>query len=595
MKKTKVKNKKRRRVMGFLLLGVLLAASVGILVLTYEPMLPRDKDKEFVGGSGISVDGASEVQLDSLYKLCKVWGYTKYYHPSVIDGTLNWNAELFRVLPGVLAAETGEEANQVLYEWLNQFPASYERTESSREWQEIQEEQGYGAADLSWISDRAFLGEDLSSYLESLADLGVAERAHAYASFDQVLQTVKFDGEETPFMDPSDDGMRLLALFRFWNAYGYYSPNLHLTKTDWDTVLKESIPVMLQADDHRSYVLAIAQIVAETADGHVRVGDPENVCQRFYGDYSLPCSVQRIDGQIVVQQVEESSTLQAGDILLAIDGMTMDARIQELSRYIALPEPEKFGGGMKGALLTTEGAKAQVLVSRDGQELELMVDTQEEFYIGKNPYQNGLLEDGRIGYLDPAALEGEKHVEELMEEFASTEGIIVDLRKYPSVLIVYLLGEYLIPEPTDFAFLTFPNQAYPGYFYRQDDCMQSGSGELKEIFRIAKTHPQYEGKVMLLMDEESVSQSEFTIMALRQSPNATVIGSPSFGADGNVTSIGLPGNIIVRFTGLGVYTPEGGQTQCVGLTPDVECYPTVEGLRQGRDELVEKAVELILE
>ena len=49
----------------------------------------------------------------------------------------------------------------------------------------------------------------------------------------------------------------------------------------------------------------------------------------------------------------------------------------------------------------------------------------------------------------------------------------------------------------------------------------------------------------------------------------------------------------MSITGLGVYTPEGKQTQRCGLEPDVECYPSIEGIRDGRDELLEKAVEII--
>ena len=45
---------------------------------------------------------------------------------------------------------------------------------------------------------------------------------------------------------------------------------------------------------------------------------------------------------------------------------------------------------------------------------------------------------------------------------------------------------------------------------------------------------------------------------------------------------------------LGIYTPEGGQTQRCGLRPDVECYPTLEGVRGGKDELIEKAIEVIV-
>lgn len=46
-------------------------------------------------------------------------------------------------------------------------------------------------------------------------------------------------------------------------------------------------------------------------------------------------------------------------------------------------------------------------------------------------------------------------------------------------------------------------------------------------------------------------------------------------------------------TGLGVYYPDKSETQRVGLKPDIYVKPTIQGIREGRDELVEKAVELI--
>jgi len=79
----------------------------------------------------------------------------------------------------------------------------------------------------------------------------------------------------------------------------------------------------------------------------------------------------------------------------------------------------------------------------------------------------------------------------------------------------------------------------------------------------------YDKKVVLIMDESTISQSEFTIMSLRNGANVTVIGRNSIGADGNVTSLPLPGRISMTYTGLGVYYPDGGQTQRIGLFPDI--------------------------
>jgi C-terminal processing protease CtpA/Prc len=82
-------------------------------------------------------------------------------------------------------------------------------------------------------------------------------------------------------------------------------------------------------------------------------------------------------------------------------------------------------------------------------------------------------------------------------------------------------------------------------------------------------------------------------MAFRTVPGAKVVGSTTAGADGNVSFITLPGNISTAISGLGVYYPDGRETQRVGIVPDVAVTPTIRGIREGRDEVLEKAVQLI--
>lgn len=586
----------KKKAAGCFLLAIVLAACVFVIIHAYEPPLKRAGDKEFLSGSQIRIKQASDIQLKSLYKLCKVWGFAKYHHPSVVDGTLNWDAELFRVLPELLQAKTGEEANEVLYHWLSRFPFEPEETEEARIWQELQVDIGAGSLDTGWIQNADFLGEDLCSYMEKLSRTFIADRSNAYASFTMDAPFVSFNNEIMLPFKPEDAGVKLLSLFRFWNIYEYYSPNRQITKKDWDEVLKESIPEMLAAQNYRDYVLAVARVTAATADAHITISDKEHTLARYYGKYFLPCSIKVIAGQLVVDQTAENGQeLRAGDIIEAIDGISVRQRITELSRYTALPEPDKFVLKMGTALLGTEKEKAEVQVIRNDEKLVLQVKSSESPYTFRNPYSNGFIEQGQIGYIDPSALK-KGDLEKLMKEFAAAKGIIVDLRYYPSVFIPYLLGEYITPEPKQFVRMTYPNQATPGSFFYMDN-FYSGAGALDILNGEAGSaeYPPYRGRVILLMDETSMSQSEFTIMALRQSPNAVVVGSPSIGADGNVARLSLPGNITMNITGLGVYTPEGKQTQRVGLKPDVECLPTVEGLREGRDELIEKAAELILE
>jgi C-terminal processing protease CtpA/Prc len=52
----------------------------------------------------------------------------------------------------------------------------------------------------------------------------------------------------------------------------------------------------------------------------------------------------------------------------------------------------------------------------------------------------------------------------------------------------------------------------------------------------------------------------------------------------------VPGDVWITFTGQEVRHADGRQLQRVGVVPDLRVEPTLEGLREGRDEVLEAAV-----
>ncbi len=52
---------------------------------------------------------------------------------------------------------------------------------------------------------------------------------------------------------------------------------------------------------------------------------------------------------------------------------------------------------------------------------------------------------------------------------------------------------------------------------------------------------------------------------------------------------------MVMYTAQGIYTPDGGQTQRIGVSPDIEVKRTIQGIKEGKDEMLEAAVEYIQE
>jgi C-terminal processing protease CtpA/Prc len=96
-----------------------------------------------------------------------------------------------------------------------------------------------------------------------------------------------------------------------------------------------------------------------------------------------------------------------------------------------------------------------------------------------------------------------------------------------------------------------------------------------------------------LVNEQTQSSAEYTAMALRSAPHAVVMGSQTAGADGDMSFVPFPGGFRSPFSGLGIYYPDGTDTQGAGIVPDVFAYPTREGIATGRDEVLEKAENYI--
>ena len=191
--------------------------------------------------------------------------------------------------------------------------------------------------------------------------------------------------------------------------------------------------------------------------------------------------------------------------------------------------------------------------------------------------------NGDIGYVYPAKYKNTQ-LPAIIETFKNTKGIIVDMRCYPSDFMPFTFGNYIKANTSSFVLFTNSSIQHPGQFVFLGN---AANGK--------KDDNTYKGKVVVIVNEQSQSNAEYTTMAFQSSPNVKVIGSTTAGADGNVSYITLPGGVSTMISGIGVYYPDKTETQRVGVKIDLVIKPTLEGFRQGKDELLEKAVQLVRE
>jgi hypothetical protein len=573
-----VKQKIKSIVFVFILFSALLSYGQ-----SQESVLKAGTDLEFQFGSKISSVELSASTQENLAVLGKVWGFLKYYHPSIAKGDINWDHELFRILPKIMDGKSQIERNDLILEWIDQLGHVESGQYPAFDTASVKLKPNY-----NWI-DPHELGEKTVKRLNTIKQAR-RENKHHYVAFDPFLAHPEFINEESYSQTAFPDaGLRLLSLFRFWNIIQYFYPYRYLLDDHWHDVLNEFIPRYLSATNELEYKLVIVQLVARIKDSHGGIYNSPDL-EDFKGNFFAPIEITFIEDKPVVtdyldQEHGVKTGLQKGDVIEVINNRNIGEIILERLPYISASNHAVQKRELAWDLLRTNDPVMTIGYKRNNIPGVLKVKCLPGYQVNK--YQRIQGEDScftmispDIAYLYPWTIKAE-YIPEIMKSVSGTKGFIIDLRYAPRASL-YPLGDYLFTKPQVMAKLTKGSIELPGLFtfFRNIEIGKANDAP-------------YKGKIVILNNEYTQSSCEFTTMALSLASNAIVIGSTTAGADGAVTEVSLPGGIVAQITGSGVYYPDGTETQRIGIVPDIEIKPTIKGIAENRDELLEKAVSLI--
>lgn len=525
-----------------------------------------------------SLDTQDPQVIENLGITCRIWGYAKYHHPVFADSTLNVDYELFGLLPRI-AKTPPAERNKILYEWvkgLGRFSidkAEYDEAQKTLKCVET--------ADLSWTCDTTRLGGDLSRLLR---ELRYAKReANRYTDFTPAGNFVM--SNESTAGSPDDCGYRMLYLFRFWNVIEYFAPNRNLTDTRWSEIPEKYIPLFIPTQTPGNPNQAM--LLRELCDSHAAATQ-----YNMFGYRSVPAEVRNADDRVFVIA---DGPLRKGDEIFSIDGRGWEATHDKLSRYEAASNAENRNYMTARCMTCSHRDTVTVELVRNGRHMTERVATRS--ITDWTPYVTERMLDTTnirmiaegVGYMtgvNYTATEGAG----IMEKFRDTKALIVDMRCYPREFMVFnFIGRYFMPRTSPHVVWLTPTGILPGVFYEIQNSLPANP----DIPAITENPDYYKGRVVVLVDSSTQSQAEYTTMAFQATPRCTVVGTQTAGADGNISALVMPGGNFGYFSGLGVLYPDGTNTQRTGVRIDVPVHATVAGLQAGRDEILEKALEII--
>lgn len=543
-------------------------------------------DSEFDSGSRIQFNDINEALVKDLKLTGKVWGFLKYHHPNITNGNYNWDYELFRFLSSLETKKTDDDINLLILKWIGKYGTLQECKDCYSP-----NEDAVIKPDLAWLANKNSLGIKLQRKLKEIHNSRNIGDQH-YIGKDSKTGKPIFENEKTYYnMSYPDQGFRLLALYKFWNIVNYFYPYKDLIDTNWDDILTEYIPVFLNAKNELEYELAILQLLGEVSDSHTNIWAGGDKVEAWKGTYYPPVHIRFVEGQFVVsdyynQNLENNGgVLKVGDVITRINGEDISQYVQSIKKYYPASNGQSQFRDISEDILRSQESKMQLSFKRDGVLKDTILDLYPLNNINKyrlyrrHARPSYKLLENNIGYVTLENIEYED-IPKIQNEFMSTKAIIIDIRNYPSAFVPFYLGSFFISTPTPFVKFSNFNVDNPGEFNYTLPIM------------LNNMEKNYLGKVIIIVNEITQSQAEYTAMAFQASKNALLIGGKTAGTDGNISRLNLPGGIETAISGIGVYYPNGKETQRIGLVPDFEIYPTIDGVKNGRDELLEYAIKL---
>jgi C-terminal processing protease CtpA/Prc len=384
---------------------------------------------------------------------------------------------------------------------------------------------------------------------------------------------------------------KMLGLFKVWAVFKYFHPLLNHSKVEWDAILPEYIRKIMDTRSDKAYYQLLQELISKINDKqagchHSSLADSSNA-------YIMPIWFDRINGQMIVTEVGENITgnhqPKPGDEILKIDGKSIRNMLKDFPEQISSEKEGFFHNPLFNPAyhMGPKGSKMKLTFRRGTQIRTAEIPRSVSychFKTNVNKMPDRMIRE-ETGYLNPAKFSDFSRLEAALRSMEDTKGLIVDLRHGSfhedfSALVTLLAGdsytEPLVHTPV-------LDAASP----------EKGSLQVSRINFTPDTSFTYNKPVAVLINGNSSAGAEELAIHLSGIERVFFVGEESPGMAGEKAFINLPGGGEISFTGQVIRSEGRVSYGNMGLQPEVEVSRTPEGIRNGKDEILEEAIKRI--
>lgn len=366
--------------------------------------------------------------------------------------------------------------------------------------------------------------------------------------------------------------VRLANVVIAWNVLQHFYPYFDVVHVDWEKELSNTLGDVYKNKTESDFFKTLCGLIAKLQDGHGVVYN-NNIPQ-----WGLPVSYALVENQVVISG-SKSLLFHRGDIIKSIDGRNA---LEELQREESLvsgsPQLRRYRAlNIFGSDFSQSEARIELIRENKTIEVKAKRDFRCNLFfnsIGSVNLKGKEYKDG-IYYENSRSTEFKNELPYLI----NSKGIIVD-----PMSDLYELIPHIIKEPVWSPIWNIPLTRYPD---------RENVTFISSRWKIDPVKPFISAKLVFLEEPFRVSSGETILSFIDYYKLGKLVGDTTAGTNGNVNFIPLIGDYSIMWTGMKVLKQDSSQHHLIGYRPDYPVKRTIKAIKEGRNEHLDKALEVL--
>lgn len=364
----------------------------------------------------------------------------------------------------------------------------------------------------------------------------------------------------------------------FYEAWGVLQENYYDQKfngVNWESVRKEYaafLPFLKTREDFRVLLNNMMGELNSSHYGFSTAGADETT---FYKNTTAATGIMfsnenpyRVDYMIKDGAADfQKNKIRQGDELISVDGVNVDSKMNREYYFMRSSLPDEMTLGF-------QRGSEKYTIKIHPTVYNVMQSQLYQSWINENKQLVNRLGKGKIGYVYMKDMTGPSldqfQLDMVSDSVSNKDALILDLRYNTGGNVHDKVLQFLAQQP------------YLQWKYRD------GRMSPQPTFAPAAK------PIILLINEQTLSDGEMTAAGFKQLKLGTIIGTGTYRWIIFTSGAGLVDGSFVRLPSWGCYTLDGKNLEKTGVMPDIFVKNTFEDRMNHEDPQIEKAVEEIL-